>query len=88
MGRWDGHPLLHLRVRQEGVPPGFVMPVPLRIQFPDSAQAFVRVNVRGAVTEATLRLPAAPALLELNPLGSVLAEVKSEPWTGTPARPD
>jgi hypothetical protein len=76
----DGHPLLHLRVRQEGVPPGFVMPVPLRIVFPDSSQAFVRVNVRGTSTEATLRLPAAPSSLELNPLGSVLAEVKTEAW--------
>jgi hypothetical protein len=76
----DGQALLHLRVRQEGVGPQFVMPVPLRIQFPDSGVAFVRVNVRGPVTEATLHVPVAPARLELNPFESVLAEVKTEPW--------
>ena len=76
----DGHPLLHLRVRQEDVPPGFVMPVPLRIQFADSSLALVRVNVRGPLTEATLRVPATPVQLELNPFASVLAEVKTEAW--------
>jgi peptidase M1-like protein len=76
----DGQALLHLRVRQEGTGPQFMMPVPLRIQFPDSGVAFVRVNVRGPVTEATLRVPGPPALLELNPFESVLAEVKTEPW--------
>lgn len=76
----DGHALLHLRVRQEDVPPSFVMPVPLRIQFSDSAQAYVRVNVRGPLTEATLRVPATPVQLELNPFASVLAEVKTEAW--------
>lgn len=71
---------LHLRVRQEGVGPQFLMPVPLRIEFADSTHAFVRVNVRGPVTEGTLRVPAAPVQLELNPLMSVLADVKTEPW--------
>ena len=40
----------------------------------------MRVNVRGPLTEATLRLPAEPMELELNPLQSVLAEVKTEEW--------
>jgi hypothetical protein len=56
------------------------MPVPLRILFPDSGVAYIRVNVRGPNTEATLRVPAFPAALELNPFESVLAEVKTEPW--------
>ncbi len=38
------------------------------------------MNVRGPLTEATLALPAEPKELELNPLESVLAEVKTEGW--------
>ena len=76
----DGHHLLKLRVRQEDVPNDFVMPVPLRIAFADGNEAYVRVNVRGAVTEGQLTLPAEPKALELNPLESVLAEVKDEGW--------
>lgn len=78
--RPDGSYALHLRVRQDGVGPTFVMPVPLRIAFGDSAHAFVRLNVRGPLTETTLQLPMEPTQLELNPLQSVLAEVKTEPW--------
>ncbi len=57
------------------------MPVPLRIGFADtSMHAYVRIKVTGPVTEATLDLPAEPKRLELNPLESVLAEVKEEGW--------
>lgn len=77
----DSHYLLPtLRVRQEDVPPGFVMSVPLRIRFANGAHALVRVTVRGPLTEGTLRLPAEPKEVELNPLESVLAEVKTERW--------
>ena len=69
-----------MRVRQEGVPKNFVMPVPLKIEFADGGQAFVRVNVTGSATEGTLSLPAEPTRLELNPLESVLADVKTEAW--------
>ncbi|HYK83107.1 MAG TPA: M1 family aminopeptidase [Gemmatimonadales bacterium] len=75
----DGHYLLRLRVRQEDVPPTFVMRVPLRIAVADG-EVFVRVNVSGPMTEATLNLPAEPKQLELNPLESVLADVKTEGW--------
>ena len=71
---------LRIRIRQEDVPKDFVMPVPLRIELAGGGHAFVRVNVRGPLTEATLRLPAEPTQLELNPLQSVLAEVKTEGW--------
>jgi Peptidase family M1 domain len=71
---------LHIRIRQEDVPTDFVMPVPLRIELASGEHAYVRVTVRGAVTEATLPLPAEPKELELNPLHSVLAEVKTEGW--------
>jgi hypothetical protein len=72
--------ILHLRVRQEDVPNNFMMPVPLLIQFADNSHALVRVNVRGPVTEGQLKVPAEPTQLELNPLASVLADVKTEGW--------
>jgi len=76
-----GHPhVLHVRVRQEGVPSTFVMPVPLLIKFVDSSEVYVRVTSRGPLTEGQLALPRAPARLELNPLQSVLANVKQEDW--------
>jgi len=76
----DGHYLLRVRVRQEDVPKDFTMPVPLKIEFADGGQALVRVNVTGSGTEGTLNLPAEPKELELNPLESVLADVKTEGW--------
>ena len=79
------HPhVLHIRVRQEGVPASFVMPVPLLIKFPDSAEVYVRVTSRGPLTEGEIALPRDPARLELNPLQSVLANVKQEDWRATP----
>jgi aminopeptidase N len=79
------HPhVLHVRVRQEGVPKSFVMPVPLLIKFSDSAEVYVRVTSRGPLTEGQLALPRDPVRLELNPLQSVLANVKQEDWRTTP----
>jgi len=75
------HPhTLRVRVRQEGVPPSFLMPVPLLIKFADSSETFVRIVVHGPQTDAEVPLPAVPTRLELNPLGSVLAVVKQEDW--------
>jgi hypothetical protein len=77
----NGHYTLQLRVRQSDVPNGFLMPVPVKIVFADSAmQAFLRVNVSGAVTEGKVDVPAEPKVVEFNPLESVLAEVKTEGW--------
>jgi hypothetical protein len=75
-GKFD----LEFRVRQEHVPAGFFMPVPLQVQFADSSRIYARVNVRGDKVEGKLRLPARPVRLELNPLRSVLAEVREEGW--------
>jgi hypothetical protein len=77
--RPDGKYTLRVRVRQAEVPGEFVMPVPLLIRFA-SGQALVRVVARGPQTDASFTLPEKPARLELNPLESVLAEVKTEPW--------
>jgi peptidase M1-like protein len=69
----------HLRVRQSDVPEAFAMYVPVLIKF-DQGEALVRLLVRGHTTDATLRLPALPKSMQLNPLESVLAEVKTEDW--------
>lgn len=76
--------LLHVRVRQEGVPSSFIMPVPLRIKFADSSESFLRIVVHGPETEAAVPLPAKPVSLELNPFGSVLAVVRQEDWRTSP----
>jgi aminopeptidase N len=72
--------LLRLRIRQEDVPEGFGMLVPLLIEFADGGQALVRVTVRGPLTETQVRLPGEPKRVQLNPLESVLAEVQEEGW--------
>ncbi|HEV8399560.1 MAG TPA: M1 family aminopeptidase [Gemmatimonadales bacterium] len=68
-----------VRVRQDDVPESFAMYVPILIKF-DEGEAIVRVLVRGATTDGTFRLPAQPKSMQLNPLESVLAEVKMEPY--------
>jgi aminopeptidase N len=68
-----------IRVRQSDVSAGFTMFVPLLIKF-DQGEALVRLLVRGPTTDLTLRLPAEPTSMQLNPLESVLAEVKTEGW--------
>ncbi|HYX82382.1 MAG TPA: M1 family aminopeptidase [Gemmatimonadales bacterium] len=68
-----------LRVRQSDVPDDFAMYVPALIKF-DQGEALVRMLVRGPASEIKIRLPARPASVELNPLESVLAEVKTEGW--------
>jgi len=68
-----------LRVRQSDVPDGFAMYVPVLIKF-DQGEALVRMLVRGPTTDTKVRLPAEPKAMQLNPLESVLAEVKTEEW--------
>lgn len=75
-----GKPALRVRIRQNDVPPGFAMYVPVLIKF-DEGEAMIRVLVREATTETTVRLPAEPKQVILNPLESVLAEVKTEGWS-------
>ena len=69
----------HLRVRQSDVPDGFAMYVPVLIKFAQG-EAMIRMLVRGTTTNATIRLPAEPTEMQLNPLESVLADVKTEGW--------
>ena len=70
---------LRMRVRQSDVPDGFSMYVPVLIKFAQG-EALVRIAVRGPTSETRIRLPAEPTEVQLNPLESVLAEVKTEGW--------
>jgi hypothetical protein len=76
----EGRYLVRIRIRQEDVPADFEMDVPLRVELPDSVEAFVRIQVKGPLTETQFTLPGEPRRLELNPLESVLAETRSERW--------
>ena len=71
--------IAHVRVRQTDVPSKFGMYVPLLITF-DQGEALIRMLVVGPSSEAVVHLPAEPKKMELNPLESVLAEVKTEGW--------
>ena len=75
-----GNPAVRLRVRQSDVPAGFGMYVPVLIKF-GQGEALIRMLVRDQTTEAVVRLPVAPTEVMLNPLESVLAEVKTEAWS-------
>ena len=75
-----GKPAVRLRVRQSDVPAGFTMYVPILIRF-DQGEAIIRMLVREETTEALVRLPAAPRVVTLNPLESVLADVRTEGWS-------
>jgi hypothetical protein len=76
----DGRYQVRVRIRQEDVPDDFEMDVPLRVELPAAVEAFVRLQVKGPLTETQFMLPAEPRRLELNPLESVLAEVRTERW--------
>jgi aminopeptidase N len=73
---------VQLRVRQEGVPPDFLMYVPVTVQTADNQFARARVKVTGTTSEITLplMLAAEPRSLEFNDLDGVLADVKMEGW--------
>lgn len=70
-----------VRVRQENVPPGFMMYVPVKVDFGARGVAYVRILVKGPVTEVALPLlPQKPDDIVLDPDESVLADVHTEGW--------
>ena len=73
---------VHLRVRQEGVEPGFLMYVPVKVTTKDKQVVRARVKVTGAETESVLPvlLPSEPKSVEFNDMDGVLAEVRTEGW--------
>lgn len=79
----DGQVKATVRIRQENVPDDFRMIVPILVDFGNEGSAIVRVNVVGPTTEAELPLlPRRPDDIVFNPFESVLAETKTERWSG------
>ena len=68
--------LLHGRVRQEDVPDGFRMPVPVRLTFDDRPPLVRHILVDAPEVSVELPLPARPAGIEFNAGHAVLARVR------------
>ncbi|MCE2540289.1 MAG: hypothetical protein J4G16_07850 [Acidobacteria bacterium] len=68
--------VLHGRVRQEDVPPGFRMAVPIRLEFRDREPIVHRVWIDRPEVEVEIPLPAEPARIDFNYLHGVLARVR------------
>ena len=68
--------VLHGRIRQENVPRGFQMAVPLRVEFEDHAPILRRVWVDQPEVSVEIPLPAEPTDIEFNYHHGVLAHVR------------
>jgi hypothetical protein len=68
--------VLHGTIRQEDVPDGFRMPVPIRILFDDRPSITHRVWVDADTVDVEIRLPAEPSEIEFNYHHGVLADVR------------
>ena len=76
-----GTSVVRLRVQQDGVPPAFLMYVPVAIDLGNNQVIRVRVKVTGATSEITLpEVPGKPKEVRFNDLDGVLAEVKTTGW--------
>ncbi len=76
-----GRHQVRLRIRQEDVPEDFKMYVPVLLDFGETGSATLRVFVSGPRTEVTLPpVDASPRDIVVNPLESVLANVRTEGW--------
>ena len=77
----DGKVQVTLRVRQEQVPPDFLMYVPVTLDLGNDQVARLRVKVTGAESMIALPLmPAKPKSVKFNDMHGVLAEVKEVGW--------
>lgn len=75
--RGDTHAFeLRLQVRQEDVPPGFRMAVPVRVEFGKDKVGTVLAFVDKPESEFVFPLPEKPRKVEFNPDHAVLAKVK------------
>ena len=68
--------VLHGRVRQEDVPPGFRMAVPIRLEFRDREPIIRRIWIDRPEVEVEIPIPAEPTRIEFNHLHGVLARVR------------
>lgn len=79
----DGKYTVQFRVRQENVPEGFRMYVPIGLDMGKDQWVRVRKLVTGPLTEFELGpLPSKPKTVKFNDLDGVLADVKSMGWGG------
>jgi hypothetical protein len=78
----DGQFKVHLRIRQENVPPEFLMYVPVTIDLGGNRLARARIKVSGGLTQVDFpaALPVRPRSVTFNDMSGVLAEVKSDSW--------
>ncbi len=68
--------VLHGTVRQEDVPPGFRMAVPIRLEFRDHEPIVHRIQVDRPAVEVEFPIPAEPTRIEFNYMHGVLARVR------------
>ena len=68
--------LLHGRIRQEDVPDGFKMPVPIRLTFDDHPPMTRRIWVDADEVMVEVALPAQPTRVEFNYQHAVLAKIR------------
>lgn len=72
---------VQLRIQQSGVPPTFLMYVPVTVKLETGGMLRARVKVQGPVTEVTLpEVPSKPKDLVFNDLDGVLANVSMTGW--------
>jgi hypothetical protein len=72
----DGGQMVELTVRQEDVPEGFRMRVPVRVEYGGGEQESFLVDVTEAENTFTLEVPRKPKKIVFNPDFSVLAKTK------------
>ena len=68
--------LLHGRIRQEDVPDGFKMPVPIRLTFDDNPPMTRRVWVDADEVMVEVALPTRPTRVDFNHQHAVLAKIR------------
>ena len=68
--------VLHGRVRQEDVPPGFRSSVPIRLEFRDRDPIVRRILIDRPEVDVEIPIPAEPTRIEFNYLHGVLARVR------------
>ena len=68
--------VLHGTVRQEDVPPGFRMAVPIRLEFRDHEPIVRRIRIDRPEVDVEIPIPAEPTRIEFNYLHGVLARVR------------
>ena len=70
--------VLELDIEQHDVPPGFRMPVPVKIDLGKGKEGQVVVMIDEPHEKVSFPLPAKPKDVVFNPAGAVLARVKKK----------